>query len=172
MYLVVGATGILGSYICRRLREVGRPVRALVRSTANPDRIRALRDAGVELSHGDLKDAESVHRACTGVSAVISTASSTLSRQAGDSIQSVDLDGQLILLNAAKEAAVSHFTFVSIPRSPVRESPLTRAKYRVEQELAASGIPYTVLAADYFMEVWLSPALGFNYAEGTAVVFG
>jgi uncharacterized protein YbjT (DUF2867 family) len=75
-------------------------------------------------------------------------------------------------VSAAKEAAVEHFTFVSIPRSPVRESPLTRAKYRVEQELAASGIPYTVLAGNYFMEVWLSPALGFDYGNARAVVFG
>ena len=172
MYLVVGATGLLGSYICRRLREAGRPVRALVRRTAQPERVRALQETGVELTEGDLKDAESVHRACEGVSAVISTASSTLSRQPGDSIQTVDFNGQLTLLNAARQARVDHFTFVSIPRSPVRESPLTRAKYRVEQELAASGVPFTVLAANYFMEVWLSPALGFDYARGSATVVG
>jgi uncharacterized protein YbjT (DUF2867 family) len=172
MYLVVGATGILGSYVCRRLREAGHPVRALVRNTANPERIRMLQEAGVELSPGDMKDAESLRLACAGAKAIISTASSTLSRQPGDSIQTVDLEGQLALVSAAKEAAVEHFTFVSIPRSPVRESPLTRAKYRVEQELAASGIPYTVLAGNYFMEVWLSPALGFDYGNARAVVFG
>jgi uncharacterized protein YbjT (DUF2867 family) len=131
-----------------------------------------LREAGVELAYGDLKDAESLRRACEGVSAVISTASSTLSRQAGDSIETVDLQGQLSFVQAAKEASVEHFTFVSIPRSPVRESPLTRAKYRVEQTLQSSGMPYTVLAANYFMEVWLSPALGFDYVNRTAVVFG
>jgi uncharacterized protein YbjT (DUF2867 family) len=172
MYLVVGATGLLGSHICRRLREAGHSVRALVRATANPERIRVLQDAGVELAPGDLKDAGSLRRACAGATAIISTASSTLSRQAGDSIETVDRDGQLALVNAAEQAGVDHFTFVSIPRSPVRESPLTRAKYRVEQELSASGMPYTVLAGNYFMEVWLSPALGFDYRNGTAVVFG
>jgi uncharacterized protein YbjT (DUF2867 family) len=95
-----------------------------------------------------------------GVRNIISTASSTLSRQEGDSIKTVDLDGQLSLIDAAKHAKVAHFTFASIPRSPVRESPLTRAKYRVEQEICGSGVPYTILAANYFMEVWLSPVLG------------
>jgi uncharacterized protein YbjT (DUF2867 family) len=172
MYLVVGSTGILGSRICARLRERGDDVRALVRPSAKPEALGGLRDAGVELAYGDLKDADSLKRACDGVSAVISTASSTLSRQEGDSIETVDLQGQLSLVHAAKEAGVKHFTFVSIPRCPVRESPLTRAKYRVEQTLASSGMPYTVLAANYFFEVWLSPALGFDYHNRTAVVFG
>jgi NADH dehydrogenase len=172
MYLVVGATGILGSDICTRLRKAGKNVRALVRPTARPEVTQKLQEAGVELVPGDLKDPESLRAACSGISAVISTASSTLSRQEGDSIASVDLAGQLSLLEAAKSAAVEHFTFVSIPRSPVRESPLTRAKFRVEKELAGSGIPYTILAANYFMEVWLTPMLGFDYENGKAVVFG
>jgi NADH dehydrogenase len=126
----------------------------------------------VELVSGDLKEPESVSAACKGASAVISTASSTLSRQPGDSIATVDLQGQLDLVRTARDCGTEHFTFVSIPRSPVRESPLTRAKYRVEAELADSGIPYTILAANYFMEVWLSPALGFDYQSREAVVFG
>jgi NADH dehydrogenase len=126
----------------------------------------------VELAFGDLKEPDSIRAACEGASAVISTASSTLSRQPGDSIATVDLQGQLDLVRAAKDAGASHLTFVSIPRSPVRESPLTRAKYRVEAELEDSGMPYTILAANYFMEVWLSPALGFDYPNRKAVVFG
>ena len=172
MYLVVGSTGLLGSRICARLQQRGDEVRALVRPSSRPEALARLRDAGADLAYGDLKDAESLRRACDGVTAVISTASSTLSRQEGDSIQTVDLDGQLSLVQAAKEAGVEHFTFVSIPRSPVRESPLTRAKYRVEQTLAGSGMPFTVLAANYFMEVWLSPALGFDHPNRTAVLFG
>ena len=172
MYLVIGATGLLGNRICTRLSEAGKSVRALVRPTARTDSTSRLLAAGVELVSGDLKDRDSVRRACNGVSAVISTASSTLSRQQGDSIETVDLAGQLSLIEAATSAGVGHFTFVTIPRSPVRESPLTRAKFRVEKELADSGVPYTILAANYFMEVWLSPALGFDYGNGKAVVFG
>jgi NADH dehydrogenase len=66
MILVVGATGMLGSEICRLLAEDGRPVRALVRETSNPDRIAALSSLGAELVHGDLKDRRSLDAACRG----------------------------------------------------------------------------------------------------------
>jgi uncharacterized protein YbjT (DUF2867 family) len=172
MYLVAGATGLLGSEICLRLRQRGEPVAALIRPTSDVKRVQALREAGAALVFGDLKDPQSLRSACHGITNLISTASSTLSRQDGDSIATVDLEGQLQLVEAAKGAGVAHITFVSIPRSPVRESPLTRAKYRVEQEISRSGIPYTILGANYFMEVWLSPAIGFDYQNHRAVIFG
>jgi uncharacterized protein YbjT (DUF2867 family) len=64
MYLVVGATGLLGNDVCRRLRQRGEPVTALIRPTANAERVRALREAGVALAYGDLKDPESLRAAC------------------------------------------------------------------------------------------------------------
>jgi uncharacterized protein YbjT (DUF2867 family) len=172
MILVVGATGILGSEICTRLRREQAGVRALVRQSANRDRLAVLRDAGVELCIGDLKDPASLREACEGAEVVISTASSTLSRQDGDSIETVDRMGQLSLIETARTAGVKHFTLVSIPRQRLRESPLTRAKAEVERTLAASGLDYTILAADFFMEVWLSPALGFDVSHRKAIIFG
>jgi uncharacterized protein YbjT (DUF2867 family) len=172
MILVVGATGILGSEICTRLRREQAGVRALVRQSANRDRLAVLRDAGVELCIGDLKDPASLREACEGAEVVISTASSTLSRQDGDSVETVDRMGQLSLIETARTAGVKHFTLVSIPRQRLRESPLTRAKAEVERTLAASGLDYTILAADFFMEVWLSPALGFDVSHRKAIIFG
>ena len=172
MILVAGATGTLGMEVCRRLRTRGLAVRALVRETADPERLDALRAAGAELCWGDLKDAESLRRACSEVGAVISTASSTFSRQGGDSIETVDRLGQLSLVSAARAAGVAHFTFVSIPRERLRESPLTRAKSEVERAVAESGMGYTILTAGYFMEIWLSPAVGFDFAQGRVAIFG
>ncbi|PYP16557.1 MAG: hypothetical protein DMD52_07275 [Gemmatimonadetes bacterium] len=43
MILVVGATGLLGGEICRRLRERGQPVRALARHTSDPSKVQRLR---------------------------------------------------------------------------------------------------------------------------------
>jgi uncharacterized protein YbjT (DUF2867 family) len=90
MILVVGATGLVGSEVCQRLIRRGEPVRALVRATSSKEKIEALRSSGVELCVGDLKEPLSIVDACRGVDAVISTASSTLSRQPGDSIHFVD----------------------------------------------------------------------------------
>jgi uncharacterized protein YbjT (DUF2867 family) len=172
MILVVGATGILGTEICRKLGGRQTAVRALARQTADPARLGSLREAGVEIFWGDLKDPESLGRACIGAEVVISTASSTLSRQANDSIETVDRLGQLSLIGAARRAGVEHFTFVSIPRNNLHESPLTRAKAEAEGSLIESGMGYTILAANFFMEVWLGPALGFDYPHRKAEIFG
>jgi uncharacterized protein YbjT (DUF2867 family) len=172
MILVAGATGTLGEEICRRLRTRGLAVRALVRQNPDTVKLDRLREAGVELCWGDLKDAASLRAACYGIDVVISTASSTFSRQEGDSIETVDRQGQRSLIAAARGAGVQHFTFVSIPRTRVRESPLSRAKAEVERALSDSGIGYTILNANFFMEIWLSPALGFDYAQRKAVIFG
>ena len=102
--LVVGATGLLGLEVCKRLGESVEPVRCLVRPTADGSKRAALEALGVELVEGDLKDPASLARACAGVQAVISTASSTFSRQEGDSIASVDDQGQLALVEAARLA--------------------------------------------------------------------
>src|SRR5437764_5810803 len=116
MVLIVGCTGLLGCQVCLRIRADGASVRSLARPTANPARFEKLRDAGVEMARGDLKDPPSLSAACKGIDAVISTASSTLSRQPGDSIETVDRQGQFALIQAARDASVNRFTFVGIPR--------------------------------------------------------
>ena len=108
MNLIVGATGMLGGEICRLLAEQGKPIRALVRKTSSPDKLAHLRSLGAEVVLGDLKDRASLEVACRGASAVVSTASSTLTRQQGDSIESVDRQGQLNLIEAAEKAGGGH----------------------------------------------------------------
>jgi NADH dehydrogenase len=171
-HLIVGATGLVGSQVCRLLAEGGHKVRALVRGTANPEKLVELKKLGAEFAEGDLKDQASLERACRGAGAVISTASSTLSRQAGDSIQTVDLEGQLRLVDAAKAAGIGRFVFLSFRNNPAIQYPLTRAKRAVEQRLRESGLNYTSLQASYFMEIWLSPVLGFDYAHAKARIYG
>jgi uncharacterized protein YbjT (DUF2867 family) len=169
--LVVGATGLLGGEICCLLAAERKPVRALVRPTADENKVAQLERLNVEIARGDLKDRPSLDTACLGVSAVISTASSTLSRQEGDSIQTVDLEGQLNLIDAAKAANVSRFVLISFPPVDV-EFPLQAAKRRVEEDLKSRGLTYTILQATFFMEVWLSPALGFDAANAKAQIYG
>ena len=170
MILVVGATGLVGSEVCRRLMRRGERVRALVRETSSKEKVEALRSSGVEVCAGDLKTPESLMAACRGVDAVISTASSTLSRQPGDSIESVDAAGQLNLVNAAKDAGAGRFLFVSFRRPPGVSFPLGDAKVQVEN--AVASLNFTVIRASWFMEVWLSPALGFDYANAAARIYG
>src|SRR5215831_9047929 len=170
--LVVGATGLVGFDICRHLAAAGAHVRGLVRLTSDTNKRSELQRMGVALVDGDLKDPSSLARACSGVQTVVSTASSTLSRQAGDSIESVDRVGQLALVEAARAAGVRHVVFVSFRDNPSVRFPLTEAKRAVERAIKNSGMAYTILQASYFMEVWLSPALGFDPGNGNVRVYG
>jgi len=171
MNLIVGATGMLGGEICRLLAEQGSAVRVLVRGSSNPETVERLRGLGTEVLRGDLKDRASLEKACRGARAVISTASSTVSRQEGDSIENVDRQGQLNLIEAAEEAGVKHFILISFPNVDI-DFPLQTAKRAVEDRLRRGRMAYTILQPTFFMEVWLSPALGFDPAHGTARIYG
>ena len=174
MYLIVGATGLLGREIGRRLAEEGKPVKALIRATSDPTTVDMLKQSGIRLVTGDLKDRSSLDAACQDITTVISTASATLSRQDGDTIETVDQEGQIQLIEAAKAAGVERFIFISMRTgaNPTLEYPLKAAKRSVEHHLIESGLTYTILQPSYFMEVWLSPALGFDYTNATARIFG
>ncbi|HEY3311752.1 MAG TPA: SDR family oxidoreductase [Anaerolineales bacterium] len=171
MILVVGSTGFLGSEICRRLAGSGKAVRGLVRTTSAPEKVARLKSMGVETVLGDLRDPASLAAACRGVETVISTATTTISMQPGDSIPVTDQQGQLDLVSAAKAAGVRQFIFVSIPVN-IGACPLTTAKRTVEKALQASGMTYTILQPGIFMEVWLSPALGFDFPNAKATIYG
>jgi NADH dehydrogenase len=172
MNLVVGATGLLGGDICRRLAAEGRPVRAFVRTTSDPAKVEALKNQGVEIVEGDLCDPASLQAACRGVKAVISTASSMpFSYAPGENdIQHVDLEGVLGLIDAAQSRGAQQFVYISFTMD--NEFPLRNAKRAVEQRLKDSGLTYTILRPSYFMEIWLNPAVGFDAANATAKVYG
>ena len=173
MILIAGATGHLGVEICRRLRERRKAVRALVRSTADPTRAHALRDMGVELFVGDLTDTMSVAAACQDVEAVINAASLVLTPKNGNSsLQAVERDGALSLVEFSRVLGVRHFVYVTLPRNLRTHCPLLRARAEVEDRVSHCGLPYTILCTNYFMESWLDPALGFNYVDGAAHIFG
>lgn len=171
MILIAGATGTLGFEICRLLAEKGRNIRALAREASDPEKVAALERLGAEVVLGDLKDRGSLDMACGGVETIVSTVSSTHSRGEGDGVDSVDRDGQINLIEAAKGAGVSHFIYISFPEM-AEDSPLQDAKRAAEEALKRSGMTYTILQPTFFAEVWLSPALGFDAANGQVRIYG
>ncbi len=172
MILVVGATGWVGSEICRRLVAEGKPARGLVRRTSDAAKVAGLRKMGVQLIEGDLKDRRTLDAACAGCDVVISTASSTISRREGDTLQSVDLEGQVALVGAARAAGMKHFIYLSAHLSPDVRYPLQEAKAAVERRIRESGMTWTILQPTMFMEVWLSAATGFDLVHYRATIQG
>lgn len=170
MILVVGATGILGSDICRRLRDRGLPVRGLVRAGSPGES--ALRAMGVDVCIGDLRNRASVETACTGVATIISTATAMGSKDKSLSLRTVDHDGQLQLVEVAKASGVQQFIFISASPALHTGAPLVRYKREVERAVRASGMRWTILQPSVFMEIWLSDKIGWNFATASATIFG
>lgn len=174
MILVAGSTGLVGSGICQRLVELGKPIKALVRETTDPAKVARLTALGVQVVKGDLSQPNTLKAACQGVDTVIDTVSSMpFSYQPGaNDIQLVDLDGAKALIDAAKAAGVKHFIFTSFSGNIDADFPLRNAKRQVEGYLKGSGLVYTILRPGYFMEAWLSPMVGFDAANAKATIYG
>ncbi|MGD0716396.1 MAG: NmrA family NAD(P)-binding protein [Gaiellaceae bacterium] len=171
MNLVVGATGSVGGAVVEALCGQGKPVRAMVRETSDPERVRWLEELGAEVVRGELRDRGSLVDACAGVASVVSGAT-TIRSLGSDPIGAVDRDGQLDLVDAAGGAGAGHFVYVSYTGHIDTDDPLTQAKRAVEERLRTSGMAFTILRPSYFMEMWLGPALGWQFSEGTARVLG
>jgi len=171
MILVVGSTGSVGTSVVCRLAGKGKKVAALVRNPAS-EKARALEKEGAKLVTGDLKEPATIERALEGVDTVICTASSTLSRQEGDSLETVDGKGVQTLIDVAERKGARRFIFVSFSRNVAADFPLGEYKRAAEKRLEGSRLDYTILLPSYFPETWLSPALGFDVAAGKVRIYG
>jgi uncharacterized protein YbjT (DUF2867 family) len=178
MILVVGATGVVGGMITRRLLDEDKEVRILVRRDSPSSQLvqqglatsaEALIESGAHPVHGDLRDRASLDAALEGVDTVISTANSA-GRGGADNPQSVDLEGNRNLIEAAREAGVGRFVFVSlIGADPDHPSPFVRAKAQSEAALRESGLEYTIIAPTAYMEFWVAMVVGMPALQGQPV---
>lgn len=164
--LVVGATGMLGGNVTRRLVAAGLPVRAMVR---DPARIGV---PGVEVVRGDLRDPASLRSAVQGMGQVLTTANSFLGKGA-TSPTKVDVPGYTALVRAAREAGVERIVHVSAygvaPGSPVD---YFRVKAQVDQAIQQGGVPWVLLKPSAFMDIWYDVAAKDLAKKGTMQVFG
>ncbi len=166
MILVAGATGLLGGQIARRLLDDGREVRVLVRSRSTYD---PLVGAGAQAVLGDLRDPDSLRAACRGADAVITTANA-IGRTGVDNLESVDHHGNRNLIDAAAAEGVRRFLFVSaLGAAANHPMPLLRAKGRTEQRLRASGMTWTVLQPNFYMDLWIPAVVGGPVLAGQPV---
>ena len=174
MILVVGSTGMVGSEVCRLLAEQKKPFRAMVRSASDPAKVENLKKLGAEIVIGDVREPETLKAACQGVGTVICTLSSMpFAYQPGENdIEKVDRQGVIALIDAAKAAGVKHLIYTSFSKNMDMDFPLNNAKRAAEKHLRESGMIYTILHPGYFMEVWLSPAVGFDAANAKAQIYG
>jgi len=169
MILIVGARGRLGNAVARQLLAQGHAVRAMSRT---PAALGELRQLGAEVVTGDVRDPQSLARACAGVDGVLAAAHAFDGR--GDNTpEAVDHLGSRHLIDAARVAGVGHFVFTSIHGSR-RDHPIDLFRYKSlsEEYLRASGLSYTILRPTAFMELWTMITGEPIVKQGKAMIFG
>jgi len=108
--LVTGATGFVGSHIAERLIKEGEEVVALVRKTSNT---KFLSSIGVKFAYGDINDPESLKKVMQGIDIVYHSAALADEWISQKDAYHVNVEGTRNLLDAAKEAKVKRFVFIS-----------------------------------------------------------
>lgn len=156
MILVTGATGTNGKYILEELAALGAKTRALVR---NMDKAGGLK--ATEVVEGDFVDGASLAAALKGVDAALLLAPPTA--------DAVALEHNFI--EAAKTARLPRLVKFSAigadPASPVR---FLREHGTSENEVRASGIPFTFLQPNQFMQNLLGFAASIQHGSFYAPV--
>ncbi len=147
MVLVIGATGDLGSQVVRGLRAAGAPVRCLVRQGSA---YFWLNDTGADYFFGDLREPDTLRRACAGVRHVIACAGlRTEGRRSHH--DNVTRAGHHALWRAARTAGVQRVVFVScLGAERFHGSPAHRARADAEDSLRASGLEHVILRPSLF----------------------
>ncbi|HYZ87510.1 MAG TPA: NmrA/HSCARG family protein [Bryobacteraceae bacterium] len=149
LILVTGATGKQGGATLRHLRKHGFPVRALVRDP-NKHEARQLAGQGVQVVKGTFEDIDSLRRALDGVYGVF-----CMSTFAEGGVEAESQQGYN-MIEAAQRSRVSHFVYSSVGGADQNTGvPHFDSKFRVEERLRASGLPYSILRPSFFMENWV-----------------
>lgn len=147
--LVLGATGTQGGAIARELLSARFTVRVLVRDPRS-DRALALKAAGATLVDGDLDDTTSLARAFEGVKAVYA-----ITTPFGAGAEEEVRQG-LNIIAAARQADLPWLILASVAAAGRAPVPHFASKARIEQQLKAGDVPWTVIAPSYFYENVLS----------------
>ena len=143
--ILITTAGKVGAEAARLLAAQGEPVRVLVR---NPGKVAALSQAGIEVVEGDLEAPASIDAAMRDASSVI--------------LVSLAIPNQeLNVVDSAVRADVDDV--VKITSKASADSPIARRRGQtaIEDGLIASGLGYTLLRNNVYMQnfLMLAPAI-------------
>jgi uncharacterized protein YbjT (DUF2867 family) len=141
--LVTGSTGTVGSEVVKQLAATGAAIRAAVQLTSNTETIR---QAGAEPFVMNFADAESVRAALEGVEKAF-LLTPVIQDQTGVTAGFVA---------AAKEAGLQHIVKLSVLGVDSDSDFLLGKQHRQsERDIADSGIAFTFLRPNFFMQNFL-----------------
>ena len=146
MILVTGATGNVGAPLSAMLAERGLPLRVLVRDPSRaPQR--------AEVAVGDLTDPASLDRAFSGIDTLVL-------------ISPAVPDQEIAAIDAAVRAGVTHVVKATSKASTDSPVERRRGQARIEDHLAATPIPHTLLRSNAYMQNLLALAPQVKASDG------
>jgi NADH dehydrogenase len=150
---VVGGTGRLGRVVVASLTARDTPVRVVSRHAGSAATASDRHLAAAELVEADVADPRQARAAIAGSSQVVA-AMTGMNPRGGAGPQAVDRDAAIVLIDAAADAGC-HLVLVSVvgaaPDSPIE---LLRMKAAAEAHLRARAVPWTIVRATAFAELW------------------
>ncbi|MFB6516451.1 NmrA/HSCARG family protein [Streptomyces sp. NPDC056401] len=154
--VVVGATGLQGRAVTRHLLRDGWEVRALTRDP-NGARATALARAGARVVRARMEDVDSLAAAAEGAWGLFSVQPTIGSPGTAPEFTAEDeVRWGVNVAEAAHTAGIGHFVFTSVAeadRHLEEKLPVNLvSKWRIEQHIAALGLPATILRPVSFME--------------------
>jgi uncharacterized protein YbjT (DUF2867 family) len=135
--LVTGGAGKLGCLVVKYLSEAEYPVRGMSRRASPGEDW-----PGAEWKQADLVTGAGLAEAVQGIDVVV--------HLAGKGNWKVDFEGTRRLLDAARQANVSHMVFISIVGIDKVPWAGGKAKLASEDLIAHSGLPWSILRATQF----------------------
>lgn len=155
MILITGATGHIGQDLIQALIAINAPFRVLIHFS---EKSKALNGKRIETVVADFADRQSVQAALQGIDRVFLLLP--------DSAQRVSLEKTF--LACARKAAVKQIVRLShIGANSHAASPILKWHGQGEQQLENSGLAYTHLRVNWFMQDMLANQFGSIMREGT-----
>lgn len=139
MICVTGAGGTVGSEVVRQLREANADFRAAFHSK---DKVDAGREKGIDAVLIDYNDPETLQRAFEGCDKLFLLGPNTPNQA----------ELEISAVNSAKAAGVKHIVKLSVMRADEEEYDFGRIHREVEKAVEASGLEWTFLRPNSFMQ--------------------
>lgn len=152
-YLVIGATGHVGSKTAILLADRGHDVTAMVRTPGAT--IRDPHRGQIRYVAGDLRDEQSLKAALRGIDVVVSSANGVVPQRRGGSAGDVN-QFSVRLIDLCEQAGVRRFVQSSVP--PFKHEhrvPELIGKRRIEARLQRSTMQSIIIRNAAFMDVFL-----------------
>ena len=152
--ILITTAGQVGSEAARLLAQREEPVRVLVR---DPEKAAVLAQAGAEVAEGDLDVPATIDAAMQGISAVVLVSPAIPAQE-------------LNVIDSAVRAGAGHV--VKITSKASADSPIARRRGQaeIENRLIASGLGYTLLRNNAYMQNFLmaAPSIAKTASFGSA----